>query len=254
MSNFMIALIIVGGMLAILGVSFRKRLALIFKAKANTIADTLENPVEMADQILRELRTKLQQGIEGEAQIKAMVLGLRADEAKFRAKADEWETKANALLDKMEQPGADVENLTKLAETAATEHQNALTQAETYAKNATTQEAKLAKLDATIKELRNTITKTETDVKMLKSEKQIADASLTINKTMSSVDTDGLMQTMKRMQEKVSQTALTSEAYAEVSDSTMSSAQEIDKVLGSSSGSDALAALKNKRNGSVKAN
>ena len=71
---------------------------------------------------------------------------------------------------------------------------------------------------------------------------------------MSSVDTDGLMQTMKRMQEKVSQTALTSEAYAEVSDSTMSSAQEIDKVLGSSSGSDALAALKNKRNGSVKAN
>ena len=247
MNNLMIGVIIVGGILALLGVGFRKRLTLIFKSKANVLADKLENPVEIADQVLRELKSKLQEGIEGEAQIKAIVLGLRADEQTNRTKADEWETKANSLIDRSEQPGADTTNLTRLAEQAALEHANALTMAETYAKNAGTQEAKLKKLDGSIKELRDTIAKAETDVKMLKSEQKIADASLTINKTMSSVDTDGLMSTMNRMKEKVSQTSFTADAYAEVSDSTMSTSHEIDKVLGTNSGSDALAALKARR-------
>lgn len=247
MSNFLIFVLVVVGLLAILGVSFRSRLSRIFKSKANSLVDKLENPTEIADQILREMRQKLQEGIQGEASIKAIILGLRADEKTYRTKADEWEAKANQLLDRSEQPGADVANLTKLAEQAALEHANALKQAETYGANAATEENKLAKLDESIKELRNTIEKTENDAKMLKSEQQIANAQLTINKTMSSVETDGLVATMKRMQEKVNKTSFEAQAYSEVSDSTMSTSQEIDKVLGTSSGSDALAALKAKR-------
>ena len=247
MSNFLIAVIIIVGLLAILGVSFRSRLARIFKSKANSLVDNLENPTEIADQILREMRQKLQQGIQGEASIKAIILGLRADEKTARTKAEEWENKANQLLDRSEQPGADVANLTKLAEQAALEHANALKQAEVYGANAATEEKKLEKLDASIKELRNTIEKTETDAKMLKSEQQIADAQKTISKTMSSVDTDGLVNTMKRMQEKVNKTSFEAQAYSEIGEATMSTSKEIDKVLGTSSGSDALAALKAKR-------
>jgi len=247
MTNLMTIALITGGILVILGVSFRQRIARIFKAKANSLADKLENPAEMADQVLRELREKLQEGINGQAQIKAIVLGLRSDEQTFRNKAAEWESKANSLLDRAEQPGADVAKLTALAESAALEHQTALKQAETYKVNATNQEAKLAKLDASIKELRNTINKADDDVKMLKSEQKVAESSLAINKAMSSVDTDGLMATMNRMKEKVSTAAFTAEAYADVSDATMSTSNEIDKVLGATSGSDALAALKAKR-------
>lgn len=247
MSNTMILILVVGGMLAILGVGFRTRIARIFKAKANTLVDNLENPSEMADQILREMRTKLQQGIEGEASIKAIVLGLRADEATFRNKATEWENKANQLLDRSEQPGADVAKLTGLAESAALEHANALKQAETYGANAAAEEKKLEKLDNSIKELRDTIERTETDAKMLKANEKIANAQKTINKTMSSVETDGLVATMKRMQERVNATSFEAEAYANVSDATMSTTKEIDKVLGTSSGTDALAALKAKR-------
>ena len=55
------------------------------------------------------------------------------------------------------------------------------------------------------------------------------------------------MNTLNRMEEKVNAQEFRAQAYAEVSDSTMSTSQEIDKVLGSSHSGDALAALKAKR-------
>ena len=61
------------------------------------------------------------------------------------------------------------------------------------------------------------------------------------------MDTDGLMGTLDRMDAKVTAQEFRSQAYAEVRDTTLSSEQEINKILGTSSSS-ALDAIKAKRN------
>ena len=81
----------------------------------------------------------------------------------------------------------------------------------------------------------------------MKSRAKTADVSEKINKTLSSVDTDGLMGTLDRMDAKVTAQEFRSQAYAEVRDTTLSSEQEINKILGTTSSS-ALDAIKAKRN------
>jgi phage shock protein A len=73
---------------------------------------------------------------------------------------------------------------------------------------------------------------------------------LAINKALSNIDTDGLMATLDRMEAKTTATQFLADAHASVSESTMSTSQEIDKVLASTSSS-ALDAIKARRAATV---
>ena len=219
----------------------------IFKSEVNAATDKVEDPTHMAEQILRELHENLQQAIEGEAEIKAESLQHRANETKSREAAAEWERKANDLLDRVEAKTLDEAKGNELANVAATNVASNTKDADASAKLAIREEQAVAVTDAKIKKIREQITQTEQKVQMLKSESKTAEVSEKINKTLSSVDTDGLMETLNRMEAKVNAQEFRAQAYAEISDSTMSSSQEIDKVLENSHAGDALAALKAKR-------
>ena len=223
------------------------RLFRIGKAEANAAVDKLEDPAKMADQILRELRANYQQAITGEAEIKALALQHRASELQNRNAADDWERKANELLDRVESKQLDEAKGNELAMKAAEAHQNALVQAEQFAKMAEKEEAAVAVMDAKIKQIKEQISETESRAQLISSRAKTAEVTEKINKTLSNVDTDGLMATLNRMDQKATAAEFRSAAYAQIEDSTMSSEQEIDKVLGSSSASNALEAIKAKR-------
>ena len=223
------------------------RLFRIGKAEANAAVDKLEDPAKMADQILRELRANYQQAITGEAEIKALALQHRASELQNRNAADDWERKANELLDRVESKQLDEAKGNELAMKAAEAHQNALVQAEQFAKMAEKEEAAVAVMDAKIKQIKEQITETESRAQLISSRAKTAEVTEKINKTLSNVDTDGLMATLNRMDQKATAAEFRSAAYAQIEDSTMSSEEEINKVLGSNSASNALEAIKAKR-------
>ncbi len=223
------------------------RLFRIGKAEANAAVDKLEDPAKMAEQILRELRANYQQAITGEAEIKALALQHRASELQNRNAADDWERKANELLDRVESKQLDEAKGNELAMKAAEAHQNALVQAEQFAKMAEKEEAAVAVMDAKIKQIKEQITETESRAQLISSRAKTAEVTEKINKTLSNVDTDGLMATLNRMDQKATAAEFRSAAYAQIEDSTMSSEQEINKVLGTSSASNALEAIKAKR-------
>ena len=223
------------------------RLFRIGKAEANAAVDKLEDPAKMADQILRELRANYQQAITGEAEIKALALQHRASELQNRNAADDWERKANELLDRVESKQLDEAKGNELAMKAAEAHQNALVQAEQFAKMAEKEEAAVAVMDAKIKQIKEQISETESRAQLISSRAKTSEVTEKINKTLSNVDTDGLMATLNRMDQKATAAEFRSAAYAQIEDSTMSSEQEINKVLGSSSASNALEAIKAKR-------
>ena len=223
------------------------RLFRIGKAEANAAVDKLEDPAKMADQILRELRANYQQAITGEAEIKALALQHRASELQNRNAAEEWERKANELLDRVESKQLDEAKGNELAMKAAEAHQNALVQADQFAKMADKEEAAVAVMDAKIKQIKEQIAETESRAQLISSRAKTAEVTEKINKTLSNVDTDGLMATLNRMDQKATAAEFRSAAYAQIEDSTMSSEQEINKVLGSNSASNALEAIKAKR-------
>ena len=224
------------------------RLFRISKSEVNSAVDKLEDPVKMADQVLRELKDNYQTAISGESEVKAAALQHRAEEQKAQTKAHEWEKKANDLLDMIEVGKLEADKGNSLANTAAESAQQATRQASEFASMAEKEEKALQVMDVAVQQLKDKISETENRITLLKSRAKTADVSEKINKTLSSVDTDGLMSTLDRMDSKVSATEFRAQAYAEVRDTTLSSEQEINKILGSSSASSALDALKAKRN------
>jgi len=223
------------------------RLFRIGKAEANAAVDKLEDPSKMADQILRELRANYQQAIQGEAEIKALALQHRANELQARNKSDEWEKKTNDLLDRIDAKQLDEAQGNDLAAKAAQAHADALKDAEQYRGMAEKEESAVAVMDLKIKQIKDQIAETENRAKMIQSRAKTAEVSEKINKTLSDVDTDGLMATLNRMDERASAQEFRAAAYAQISDSTLSTEQEINKALGDGSSTAALDAIKAKR-------
>lgn len=223
------------------------RLFRIGKAEANAAIDKLEDPSKIADQILRELRENYQQAIQGEAEIKAQALQHRASELQSRNKADEWEKKTNELLDRIDAKQLEEAKGNELAAKAAQAHADALKEAEQYRLMAEKEESAVNVMDLKIKQIKDQIAETENRAKMIQSRAKTAEVSEKINKTLSNVDTDGLMQTLNRMDERASAQEFRAAAYAQLEDSTLSTEQEINKALGEDSSNSALDAIKAKR-------
>lgn len=223
------------------------RLFRIGKAEANAAVDKFEDPSKMAAQILRELRENYQQAVQGEAEIKALALQHRASELQYRNSAADWEKKANDLLDRVESKQLDETKGNELASKAAEAHQTAVNEADQFAKMAEKEESAIAVMDLKIKQIKDQIAQTESRAQLINSRAKTAAVTEKINKTLADVDTDGLMATLNRMDEKASAQEFRAGAYAQVEDSTLSTEQEINKALGNNSSSSALDAIKAKR-------
>ena len=227
--------------------SLLQRLFRIGASNANAIVDKMEDQVKMADQIIRELSENLSEALNAEAQIKATALQTRANEKKERDLATEWEAKTNQLLDAVEHKTIEEAKGNDLATQAAKTYQDHLDTANKYGADATKQEAAIAQMDVKVKALRDAITEAKHRAELIKSNTQVADASLAINKAMSNIDTDGLMATLDRMEAKTTATQFLADAHASIAESTMSTEQEINKVLGATTTNSALDAIKAKR-------
>ena len=222
------------------------RIKRIFKSEANSAVDKLEDPTKISEQILRELNENLSKAIESEAQVKAIALKNKADLQKNQEAVTDWEHKLNGILDKIEKAGTspDMENLSKIA---AQHYNDAVANAGKSEQLVKISDAQVAKMEGNIKTLQSRITEAKDKTKNIQARQEVAKASEVINKSLSSVNTDGLMSTLDRMEENVSKTEFTAEAYAETASNTSDEAK-INEVLGSTSADDTLAAFKAKRN------
>ncbi len=227
--------------------SLLQRLFRIGVSNANAVVDKMEDPAKMADQVIRELSENLQEALSAEAQIKATALQTRANAQKEANLAAEWESKTNQLLDGVESGKIDTAKGNELAGEASKTYQMHNDAATKYKADADNQDAALAKLETKIRALRDAITEAKHRTEMVKSNAKIADASLAINKAISNIDTDGLMATLDRMEAKTTAKQFLADAHADIANSTMSTEQEINKVLGTVNSNSALEVIKAKR-------
>jgi phage shock protein A len=226
------------------------RLSRIFSAKANTAVDTMENPAEISQQIIRELDEKFNTAISAEAEIKAISLKNSADLAKAKQEVVEWEKRLNGILDKIDK-GDSSTTTADLAKTAATKYNDAVANVAKKEQLVAKSAEQVKTMEANVHNIQEAIEAAKDKSKNIEARQKVAEASETINKAMSSTNTDGLMGTLDRMEEKVAATEFRAEAYAG-SAANSSAASQIDELIGSTSADDTLAAFRAKRTSTTK--
>ena len=226
------------------------RIKRIVKAESNSAVDTLEDPGKIAQQILRDLEDNRREAINGTAEIKALAAQHRSTEKDNRNRAADWESKANDLLDRVDSNQLDETTGNKLAADCMKNQQASLLKAEEFKILADREDKAAEVMEAKVNQINERIDQTKNKVTTITSRAKTAEAEEKISRTLSSADTDGLMQTLERMDEKTKATEFRAQAYAEIDNAGASTEDQVNKILKETSPNAALEALKAKRKSS----
>ena len=79
-------------------ISFLKRLFGIGQAEVNSAIESLENPIKMTEQGIRDMKKDLDKSMESLAQVKSMAIRARKEVARETEKSADYERKAMLLL------------------------------------------------------------------------------------------------------------------------------------------------------------
>ena len=225
--------------------SIWERLGFVSKAKANSVVDQLENPTEISKQVIREYEEKLNEAISAAASVQATNLQAQTDVVTATNSLKIWEEKVNKLLDKIDNgdTSSEIADISKQAASKYHEAEQNLLKKKEIAKHTTEQ---VDAITTTIGKLQEEIINVKDKAHDIEARQKVADATLIINKAMSSTNTDGLNAIITRMENKVQKTEFAGQAWADVSGSTTVESK-IDKLLNSTTAEDTLAEFRKKR-------
>lgn len=207
------------------------RLGKIFQSEAHSAIDKLEDPIKMAEQGLRDLRSNLQKSIEALAEVKAMAIRSKNEANNYKTQAEQYQAKAVALLQRAQQGVIDQAEAERLAAAALQKKNQMLQGYQTAWTNYQQYQAQVDKLEATIRNLKQNIQKWENEVKMLRARASVAKATKKVNKELANIDYSSTVSLLERMKEKVEKEEALAQSYAELAIENRSVDEEIDQVL-----------------------
>jgi phage shock protein A len=221
-----------------------KRLFGIGKANANALLDSLEEPIKMTKQGIRDMRENVQRAHEANVKANAQLKGLQATRQTLLTEAESYTAKANSVQDRIESG--------ELAEERGNE---ALVEALKRIEDSTIQAEKLTPqidnikrmVDANverIKKYNQSIEESERNLITLEARYEAAKAGKEINREMSVLNgNDTVSDMMKRMEKKVQDEESMSLSYEEMNEATKGVSSEVEDILNNTGKSDSNALL-----------
>lgn len=224
------------------------RLFGIGKAEAHSALDKLEDPIKMSEQGIRDLKEDLNKSLQGLAEIKALAIRTRNDNAKFKSDAQVAEQKAVALLQRAQSGQITMEEADRLAGEMLKNKEKFEQEAQRTAKELASHEASVVKMEQNINTLKSKVNTYENELRTLKARAKVSEATKKINKQLAQVDSSSTVAMLERMKEKVAQDEALAESYGSIALESKTIDDEVDKVLSVSGGSnsESLLALKAK--------
>jgi phage shock protein A len=222
------------------------RLFGIGKAEAHSVLDKLEDPIKMTEQGIRDLKEDLNKSLQGLAEIKALAIRARNDNAKFIADAKSYEQKAVMLLQRAQTGQLAPQEADRLAGEMLRMKEKAEQEAQRTAKEMAMHEQSVATMEQNINKLKSKISTYENELRTLKARAKVSEATKNINKQLAQIDSSSTISMLERMKEKVAQDEALAQSYGAIALESKTIDEEVEKVLGSSTQSDALLELKAK--------
>ncbi len=228
---------------------FFSRLFKIGQAEVHSVVDSLEDPIKMTEQGIRDLKTSLHEAMASLAQVKSVAIRLKKDADDQKRIAGEYERKAMLLLQKMQAGNLDQAEAENLAQTALAKKDAAVGRATSLSKDHEAQQASADKLQTKVEKLKRDISKYENELVTLRARARTAESMKKVNKQLAGVDTSSTIAMLEKMKDKVAEEESLAQAYGELGDGTASIDEQIEDALAlpeADEGADSLAALKEK--------
>ncbi len=226
--------------------NFFKRLFKIGEAEANSALDSIEDPIKMTEQGIRDMKVDLNKSLEALAQVKAMAIRANNEQEEYGAKAKDYEQKAMLILKKAQKGDLDASEADRLAKEALIKKEEN-SKNETNSKNEAIRfENSVSQLSKNIQDIKKNISKWENELKTLKARVKVSSATKNLNKQMAEIDSSSTVAMLERMKDKVTQEEALAEAYGDIANTSKSIDEELDQAIDitDNNADDSLAKLK----------
>ena len=210
---------------------FIKRLFKIGEAEANAALNSIEDPINMSEQGIRDLHDDLSKAMEALAKVKSIVIRSKSDAENYAEKAKSYENKAILLLEKANDGNLDITEADRLATEALVKKQEMEANYKISLEEQHKNEIHAENLQKNINRMKSTISKWENELRTLKARHQVSEATKNINKQLAAIDSQSTVAMLERMKDRVLNQEALSEAYFEISNQSRTIDEEIDKAL-----------------------
>ncbi len=225
-----------------------QRLFKIGQSQAHSALDSLEDPIRMTEQGIRDLKKDLQESMKSLAEVKAIAIRLKKEAEENKGRAAEYERKAMLLLQKMQKGELSQEEADRLAMEVLKRKEEASADAVRQMKEWEAQDKMAEQLQSKIGKLKSTVTGYENDLVTLRARARTAASTKKINAQLAKVDSSGTLAMLEKMKNKVDEDESLAQAYGDMAEADKSVDDEINVALAGSThpSSDSLAAMKAK--------
>ncbi len=211
------------------------RLFKVGQAEAHAIVDKFEDPIKITEQGIRDLKSDLQNAMNGLAEVKGVSirLGKEADDAKRQA--NEYERKAVLLLQRFQEGQLDQAQADRLATEALNQKELAAQRAARLSQDTEQQQRMASQLQDKVQQLKSAISTYENELVTLRARAKTAESTKKINQHLAQVDSSSTIAMLERMKRKVEEDEALAQAYGEVGQVDTSVDAEINKALAGAS-------------------
>lgn len=208
-----------------------KRLLTIGKAEIHSVIESFEDPINMTEEGIRDMKEQLGKSIEALAQLKALTIRKKNEAEKEEQIASDYYNKAIVIIQKAEKGEVEAPEADRLAKEAlkrqASYQENAGKLHEEHQKL----HSDCEKMQTTINHLKSSISKWENELNTLKARVQVSEATKDINQKMTQMDTGSAVSMLEKLKDRVVQQETLAEAYSDISKSGKTIDEEIDAIV-----------------------
>ncbi|GEN75315.1 PspA/IM30 family protein [Chryseobacterium hagamense] len=207
------------------------RLLNIGKAEIHSVVDGFEDPINLTEQEIREMKEQLNNGTEALAQLKALSIRKKNEAEAEQQTATDYYNKAYIILQKSELGELEAAEADRLAKEALKRQGTARKNARQLEGEYTELHSACEKMQGSINHLKSNISKWENELKTLKARVQVSEATRDINKKMTLMDTGSTVSMLEKLRERAAQQEVLAEAYSNMPEAGRTIDDEIDAAV-----------------------
>ncbi|WP_374459723.1 PspA/IM30 family protein [Chryseobacterium taeanense] len=206
----------------------------IGKAEIHSVIESFEDPINMTEQGIREMKEQLAKSVEALAQLKAISIRKKNEAETEKQTANDYYNKAVILVQKAENKELEAAEADRLAKEALKKQSSALENASQLENEHEKLHMECEKMQGNINNLKSNISKWENELKTLKARVQVSEATRDINKKMTFIENGSTVSMLEKIKERAARQEALAEAYSDISNSGKTIDDEIDAIVNNS--------------------
>jgi phage shock protein A len=208
-----------------------KRIFRIGQAEIHAAVDKMEDPVNMTEQGIRELRIDLTEATEAYAKVKALAIRTENDQLQCQQESRNYAEKAILIMRKAQAGQVDLIKAETLAREALSLRNKYYVESEDLGQQAIALQRSSMEMQRNTEILKENMEKWEKELRILKARAKVSSATVQVNKQLAQLDNNGTISMLERMKAKIEDQEALAKAYGEISRDKNNLKEELNSLI-----------------------